>query len=500
MAPPTQIEESSGAFPADTRRVFLRVFPSIMLPMFMAMGDQTIVASALPAIAASLGEVERISWIVVAYLLAGTIAAPIYGYLGDSFGRRRLMFIALAVYLLGSVLNALAPSVTLIACARFVQGLGGGGMMSLAQALIGEVVPPRQRGQYQGYLATTAVMAAAFGPVAGAFLSESFGWRAVFLVNVPTALLAFLLLLRLAPRPGSRREGWSFDTPGLVYFVGFITPLLLSLEQLRRFDQANLPLAVGLCALGVISLVLLIRRETRTPTPLLPVSLMRQRAIWTAQAMALCHGAALVAMLAFTPLYLRVMGLGGAAEVGYALLSVSAAVGLGSMVSGRIITRTGRTMILPSIASVATTAMFAYMAARAARMDFMEFQICLALTAFSMGSVMSVVQVTVQTVSGRRMLGAAAGSVQLSRSVGASFGAALFGSVLFATISATNPAAASTFVRILQGDFGLAGMEEARKAAMLGEIGGGFGAAFLLLAFFSLCGAALAWVNPARRV
>jgi EmrB/QacA subfamily drug resistance transporter len=500
LAPPTQIEESSGAFPADTRRVFLRVFPSIMLPMFMAMGDQTIVASALPAIAASLGEVERISWIVVAYLLAGTIAAPIYGYLGDSFGRRRLMFIALGVYLLGSVLNALAPSVTLIACARFIQGLGGGGMMSLAQALIGEVVPPRQRGQYQGYLATTAVMAAAFGPVAGAFLSESFGWRAVFLVNVPTALLAFLLLLRLAPRPGSRREGWSFDTPGLVYFVGFITPLLLSLEQLRRFDQANLPLAAGLCALGIVSLVLLIRRETRTPTPLLPVSLMRQRAIWTAQAMALCHGAALVAMLAFTPLYLRVMGLGGAAEVGYALLSVSAAVGLGSMVSGRIITRTGRTMILPSIASVATTAMFAYMAARAARMDFMEFQICLALTAFSMGSVMSVVQVTVQTVSGRRMLGAAAGSVQLSRSVGASFGAALFGAVLFATISATDPAAASTFVRILQGDFGLAGMEEARKAVMLGEIGGGFGAAFLLLAFFSLCGAALAWVNPARRV
>ena len=372
--------------------------------------------------------------------------------------------------------------------------------MSLAQALIGEVVPPRQRGQYQGYLATTAVMAAAFGPVAGAFLSESFGWRAVFLVNVPTALVAFLLLLRLPARPGSRRAGWSFDTPGLVYFVGFIAPLLLSLEQLRRFDQANLPLAGGLCAFGLVSLVLLIRRENRTPTPLLPVSLMRQRAIWTAQAMALCHGAALVAMVAFTPLYLRVMGLGGAAEVGYALLAVSAAVGLGSMATGRVITRTGLTMVLPSIASVATTGMFVYMAQRAARMDYVEFQICLAITAFTMGSVMSVVQVTVQTVSGRRMLGAAAGSVQLSRSVGASFGAALFGAILFATISATDPAAARAFVSILQGGTGLAGMDEARKAILLGEIAGGFGAAFLLLAFFSLCGAALAWINPARRV
>ena len=500
LKPPAQIEESSGAFPADTRRVFLRVFPSIVLPMFMAMGDQTIVASALPAIAASLGEVERISWIVVAYLLAGTIAAPIYGYLGDSFGRRRLMFIALAVYLLGSVLNALAPSVTLIACARFVQGLGGGGMMSLAQALIGEVVPPRQRGQYQGYLATTAVMAAAFGPVAGAFLSEAFGWRAVFLVNVPTACLAFLLLLRLPPRAGSRREGWAFDTPGLVYFVGFIAPLLLSLEQLRRFDQADLPLAGALLALGLASLALLVRRENRTPTPLLPVALMRQRAIWSAQAMALCHGAALVAMVAFTPLYLRVMGLGGAAEIGYALLAVSAAVGAGSMLTGRVITRTGRTMILPSFASVATAGMFVYMAVRAARMDYLEVQICLALTSFSMGSVMSVVQVTVQTVSGRRMLGAAAGSVQLSRSVGASFGAAMFGAVLFATISATDPAAARAFVSILQGGVGLAGMEEAGKAIMLGEIAGGFAAAFLLLALFSIIGAALAWINPARRV
>ncbi|MBX9759741.1 MAG: MFS transporter, partial [Beijerinckiaceae bacterium] len=170
-------EVVSGPIPPATHRIFFRVFPSVMLPMFLAMSDQTIVASALPAIAGALGDVERVSWIVVAYLLAATISAPLYGYLGDSFGRRRLMFIALAMFTTGAILNSLAPSVTLIAVSRFIQGLGGGGLMSMSQALIGEVVPPRQRGQYQGYLAAISVSAAALGPVAGGFLAEHFGWR-----------------------------------------------------------------------------------------------------------------------------------------------------------------------------------------------------------------------------------------------------------------------------------------------------------------------------------
>ncbi|MDB5570480.1 MAG: transporter [Hyphomicrobiales bacterium] len=494
-------EVVSGPFPPASGRVFLRVFPSVMLPMFMAMGDQTIVASALPAIAGALGEVERISWIVVAYLLGATIAAPVYGYLGDSFGRRRLMFVALAVFTLGAVLNALAPSVTMIAASRFLQGLGGGGLMSLSQALIGEVIPPRQRGQYQGYLAGVAVTAAAFGPVAGAFLAEHFGWRAVFLINIPTACLAFVLLARLQARPGARKEGWNFDGKGLFFFVGFIVPLLLALEQARRLDPAGLQIAAGLAAFALVSLALLIRQERRIASPLLPVALMSQRAIWTAQAMAVCHGATLVAMVAFTPLYLRVMGLGSSAEVGYALLTVSAGVGFASMITGRIVTRTGLTMILPSFGSMATTGLFVYLSLNAAHMQFRELLICIGLIALSMGTVMGVIQVTVQTLAGRRMLGAAAGSVQLARSVGASFGTALFGTVLFATISATDPAAGRLFVEILQTGAGaLASLDEARKAVLLGEIAGGFRAAFLMLAVFTACGATLAWLNPSRRI
>src|SRR6204780_1161813 len=172
---------------------FLAIFPSIMLPMFLAVVDQTIVATALPAIAADTGNVERASWIVVSYLVASTIAAPIYGKLGDAFGRRRLMFVALGVFIGASVLCAASPTIELLALARVLQGLGGGGLMTLSQALIGEAIPPRERARYQGYLAAVAVSANTFGPVAGGYLTEHFGWRSVFLVNLPIGLVAVLL-------------------------------------------------------------------------------------------------------------------------------------------------------------------------------------------------------------------------------------------------------------------------------------------------------------------
>src|SRR5918997_760402 len=211
--------------PETDPKLFWRVFPSVMLPMFLAMMDQTIVATALPAIAVSLGGVERVSWIVVAYLIATTIAAPVYGRFGDLLGRRRLMFAALIVFTAGPVLCAIATSIEFLTFARVLQGLGGGGLMTLSQALIGEAVPPRERARYQGYLAANAVTASALGPVAGGFLTEHFGWTSVFLVNVPLGLIAFLLTFRLRASPGSG-AAFRFDPLGLVFFVMFVAPLL----------------------------------------------------------------------------------------------------------------------------------------------------------------------------------------------------------------------------------------------------------------------------------
>src|SRR5512138_3554125 len=230
----------TAAVPAPPRTNFFRIFFSIMLPMFLAVVDQTIVATALPAIAGTLGGVERISWIVVGYLVATTVAAPVYGQLGDLLGRRRLMIIALVFFMAASLLCAVSTSVEMLTAMRVLQGLGGGGLMTLSQALIGEAVPPRERAHYQGYLAAVMVTSSTFGPVAGGFLTHHFGWRSVFLINLPLALLAGFLTLRLPARP-RREQPWTFDAAGLVLFVAFIVPGLLALEQEQRMSLSTLP-------------------------------------------------------------------------------------------------------------------------------------------------------------------------------------------------------------------------------------------------------------------
>ena len=498
---PEKYHELSSSFPPDTARMFWRVFPSVMLPIFMAVGDQTIVSSALPAIAGALGDVERVSWIVIGYLIASTIAAPVYGYLGDIFGRRRLLFLALAIFMTGSVLNSLAPTVTLLAASRFLQGLGGGGLMSMAQALLAEVIPPRERGRYQGYNATVFVTASALGPVLGAFLTVQFGWRAVFFINIPVGILAFLLALRLPDRRGAARQGWSFDFPGLLFFVAFIVPLLIALEQLRRMDAAGMTLVVALVALSVVSLVLLLRQERRTQSPLLPVDLMRQTAVWNSQLMIVGHGAMMTALLAFLPLFMRVTNIGSVQDVGVALLIFSAAIAASSIIVGRLVSRTGLTMVFPAIGMTFATGILVWFAFNASTLSRNGLFMSMAAIAFSMGSVMSVCQVTVQNAAGRKLLGAASGSIQLARTVGAVFGTALFATILFAWLAMRDPEAAKQFGAILnQGADALKQFPPGRAAAISNSIAEGFRAAFLMLACLATISTLLAWFNPSRRI
>src|SRR5690349_148085 len=215
-------QSSSPSGPAEPQHPsFFAVFPAIMLPMFLAVVDQTIVATALPAIAASTGQVERASWVVVAYLIAATIAAPIYGRLGDAFDRRRMMYVALAVMIGASLVCAAAPNIEVLTLGRVVQGAGGGGLMTLSQALVGEAIPPRERARYQGYLAAIAVCANSFGPIVGGLMTEHFGWRSIFLVNVPISLVAVVLVWRLPSRAGERAP-WRADPLGLLLFTLFV--------------------------------------------------------------------------------------------------------------------------------------------------------------------------------------------------------------------------------------------------------------------------------------
>jgi EmrB/QacA subfamily drug resistance transporter len=479
-------------------RLFLSIFPSVMLPMFLAVVDQTIVATALPAIVASLGGVERVSWVVVGYLVAGTIAAPVYGQLRDVYGGKRVMFVALGVFLAGSLLCAVSVSVEMLAGARVLQGLGGGGLMTLSQALIGETIPPRERPRYQGYLASVMVTSSTFGPVVGGYLTQHFGWRSVFLINLPVAVIAGLLTLRLPARP-AREQPWSFDGMGLLLFVAFVVPVLLALEQAQRMSGSTWPTFVALMTIGVAALVALIRREQRVAYPLLPMSLLRQPAIWRSDALAACHGATLVSLIAFLPIHLRVAHGTSASETGLLLLPLTLGIGAGSMLTGRSVSRTGFTAIFPSIGLIFATATLVALALLASHLSPRQLGFLLFVNGLFMGTVMGVVQVTVQNAAGSAALGSAAASVQLARSIGAAAGTALVGTVLFAALALGDPRTLDVFAALLgrgtPADPSLLG-----SAPLRAEIATAFRAAFLAIAAFAAAGTALAWSIPARRL
>jgi EmrB/QacA subfamily drug resistance transporter len=493
------VQDDIAAKPS-TGRLFLTVFPSVMLPMFLAVVDQTIVVTALPAMAATLGAVERVSWVVVSYLVASTIAAPIYGQLRDVYGGRPMMFVALGLFLFASLMCATSTSVEMLTAARTLQGLGGGGLMTLSQALIGETVPPRERARYQGHLAGVMVTSSTFGPLVGGLLTHHFGWRSVFLINLPLGLIALLLTLRLEPR-SARDQAWTFDTMGLMLFVAFIASVLLALEQVRRMRPGALPSFVLLIAIGVAALVALIRREKRAIYPLLPMHLLRQPTIWRSDALAACHGATLVSLITFLPIYLRVLRGASASETGLLLLPLMFGIGTGSMLTGRIVSRTGRTMIFPAVGLVIATIALLMLGLLANELGTRQLAANLFICGLFMGTVMGVVQVTVQNAAGSASLGAAAASVQLSRSIGAAVGTALVGSVLFATVALSDPDAARLFTALVQlgpGTLGELSLE--RQAIILSEVGVAFRNAFLAVALFAAVGMLLAWTIPSRRI
>ncbi|MGH6665530.1 MAG: MFS transporter [Pseudolabrys sp.] len=495
-------DDQKTASPAPTKAPgFLTIFPSIMLPMFLAVVDQTIVATALPAIAAATGEVQRASWIVVAYLIAATIAAPIYGRLGDAFGRRKLMFAALALFIVASILCALAPTIELLTLARLLQGLGGGGLMTLSQALIGESIPPRERARYQGYLATVAMVANSFGPVAGGYLTEHFGWQSIFVINVPIGLIAVALTWRLAPHRMSEPHHWRPDPGGLIFFAVFVATTLLALEQAQHVNLSVLPGAAALLMAGIIALVLLVRHENRAPSPLIPLGLLRMPAVWRSDAMAAFHGGALVSLITFLPVYLEVVRGASPSETGLLLVPLTVGIGAGSLLTGRLVHKTGLTTAFPVVGLALVTANLLVLALWAPELGNMAFAGIMLWNGLFMGTVMGVVQVTVQSVSGPRRLGEAAASVQFSRSIGAAFGTALVAAVLFGVLTLRNPEAARVFAAMVeQGASAGSALSGAQRAAVQADITIAFRAAFLLIAGFTTVGFFLALTHPLRRI
>lgn len=481
----------------------LRIFPPILLPIFLAVVDGTIVAAALPSMAAAFGDVQRVSWVVASYLVASTVAAPVYGRLGDALGRRRLLLMALLLFVGASVLCACAHSILWLTAARVLQGFGGGGLMVLSQALLGENVPRRHLGRAQGVLAAVIVASSTFGPVAGGVLTQLFGWPAVFLVNLPLGLLAMLLALRLPAHGGSGARA-RFDWLGLLLFAGFVVPLLLALEQLQHLSPGAVAGVLGGFAVSVLCLLLLLRQERRAAQPLFPLALLRRPAMWRANAMAACSGALLVSEATILPLHLQVLDGASAGRIGLLMLPLTATVGIGSFVTGRMVSRTGRVAIYPAVGqTLAALGLVAVaLGAPYATGLFGPWGVpgMLALVAVFQGTAMPVAQITAQSIAPPGMLGIAAASIQLSRSVGSAAGVTIATSALFMILGGDATTATAFAEAVQHGPAALQALPDAMRAPAITRINGGFTAAFLAIAVFAALNAAWAWTLPLRRM
>jgi len=480
---------------------FLRVFPGVMLSMFLAAVDQTILATALPAVAGSLGDLQLLSWVVIAYLLTATIAAPVYGRLGDAYGRRRMLFVALFLFIAASLLCAAAPSMLALVVARALQGFGGGGLMTLAQALIAETVPPRERGRYQGYFGAVFASASAVGPVAGGYLVEHVSWQAVFLVNLPLGLVAAALALRVPVLPRGRAEPFRFDWRGTALFAFGTTALLLALTQAGSAAASGLALAAALFAVALAALALFVREERSAASPLMPPELFRQPSVWRSDLTVVCVAAGLISSITYVPVYLQVARGFGASESGLLLMPLTLSMVASSVTTGTLMSRTGRTTSYTMVGLTVSTLAAAGLALSTLGGGVWPVIVLVMLYGAGLGTAMPVMQTIVQVSADPKMLGSATASVSFARSIGGSLGVASVGAALFASLSLVDPRAAPLFAEMVErGPAHLAALPAPDRAVVETYLSAAFAIAFGLVAVFTLAALLVSRTIPRRRL
>src|SRR3954470_6096283 len=322
------------------------VMGGLMLVMLLASLDQTIVSTALPTIVKEFGGLEHLSWVVTAYLLAVTIVTPLYGKLGDLFGRKIVLQGALVVFLVGSALCGLAQGMTELIAFRAIQGLGGGGLMVSAQAAIGDVVPPSERGKYTGLFGAVFGVSSIAGPLIGGFLTTHVSWQSIFYVNLPLGLLA-LAVLAVALPSRSERRSHAIDYGGTILLaISLGSLILLTTLGGTTYDLAS-PEIVGMGLASVLALIGFVFVERRAAEPILPPSLFRNRVFVVCSLVGLIVGFGLFGALTYLPLFQQVIrGLSPTAS-GLQLLPVMGGLLVSSIASGQIITRTGRYKAFP---------------------------------------------------------------------------------------------------------------------------------------------------------
>ncbi|WP_308286830.1 MDR family MFS transporter [Actinomadura parmotrematis] len=404
------------------------ILGGLMLGMLLAALDQMIVSTALPTIVRDLNGLEHISWVVTAYLLASTVAMPLYGKLGDQYGRKPVFVFVIVVFIIGSVLCGMAQSMTQLILFRAVQGLGGGGLMLSAMSIIADVVPLRDRGRYQGVFGAVFALASVAGPLVGGFFSDHLTWRWIFYINLPIGLAALAVAvfgLKLH-RPGGHPR---IDYLGAALIAAGVACVTLFTSWGGTQYDWDSPVIIGLGAGGVLLIALFAVAETRAAEPIIPLRLFRRRTFGVASGISFLVGFGMFGCMAFLPLFLQIVSGASATNSGFLVLPLMVGMLATSITAGRITSATGRYKLFPIIGTAIATGGMGLLASMDVHTSRLASSAYMVVLGAGLGLVMQTVVLAVQNTVDRKDLGSATSTVTFSRQVGASFGVAVFGAI-----------------------------------------------------------------------
>jgi EmrB/QacA subfamily drug resistance transporter len=419
-----------GSAPNQTGSTFL-VIASVALLLLLAALDQTIVATALPTIVADLGGLEHLSWVVTAYILASTVVAPLYGKLGDLYGRRMMVFVSVGLFLVGSALCGMSQSMTMLITSRAIQGLGGGGLFVLALSVVGDVIAPRDRGKIQGMFAAVFSASSIIGPLAGGWFVDVLSWHWIFFINIPLGAIAVVMF---AASFGARAERVSHDIDwaGAAALTVCLSALILvtSLGGTSfAWTSAQSIALVGLTLIAGFAFVLI---ESRAKEPILPLSLFSNNVFTVTSVISVIVGAAMLGAITFLPLYLQIARGYTPTESGLLLVPMTIGIIGASTFAGIYMGRTARYRILPMIGMSLVIVGASLLALLTGQTGPVEFGLVIMVLGFGMGCIFPVVTTAVQNAVPRAQLGTATAAGVMFRQIGGSLAVAAFG-VLFTT-------------------------------------------------------------------